>query len=92
MMENPWQVDSIESFTYLKCPECVFDTKEKSCFQNHAIENHPLSHILFGQKGNNFTILDFDPNGFDSEYAESSKRAQFPKTKLHETSMTQSLN
>ena len=87
MMENPWQVDSIESFTYLKCPECVFDTKEKSCFQNHAIENHPLSHILFGQKGNNFTILDFDPNGFDSEYAESSKRAQFPKTKLHETSM-----
>ena len=86
MMENPWQVDSIESFTYLKCPECVFDTKEKTCFQNHAIENHPLSHVLFGKKRNNLTIIDFDPNGFDSEYTESSKRAQFPKTNLHETS------
>ena len=87
MTENPWQVDSIESFTYLKCPECVFDTKEKTCFQNHAIENHPLSQVLFGKKGINLTILNFDPNGFDIEYTESSKSPQFPKTNFHKTSM-----
>ena len=86
MMENPWQVDSIESFTYLKCPECVFDTKEKTCFQNHAIENHPLSHVLFGKKGNNLTILNFDPNGFNSEYTEKSEKLR-TSTNLHETSM-----
>ena len=83
---NPWQVGSIESFTYLKCPECVFDTKEKTCFQNHAIENHPLSHVLFGKKGNNSTILNFDPNGFNSEYNEKSEKLRF-STNLHETSI-----
>ena len=45
---NPWLVDSIQAFTFLKCPECVFDTKEVDNFQNHAIENHPLSIVLFG--------------------------------------------
>ena len=82
---NPWQVDSVESFSYLKCPECLFDTKEKTCFQNHAIENHPLSHVLFGKKGNNLVILDFDPNGFDSKLNENSNKAQF-LTNLMETS------
>ena len=46
-MDNPWQVDSIEEFSYLKCPECTYDTKEKSIFKYHAIENHPLSRVLF---------------------------------------------
>ena len=46
-MDNPWQVDSIEEFSYLKCPECNYDTKEKSIFKYHAIENHPLSRVLF---------------------------------------------
>ena len=66
-------------------PECLFDTKEKTCFQNHAIENHPLSHVLFGKKGNNLVILDFDPNGFDSKLNKNSNKAQF-LTNLMETS------
>jgi hypothetical protein len=46
---NPWQVASIQAFLYLKCPECPFDSKTKDTFQNHAIENHPLSFVLFGK-------------------------------------------
>ena len=46
---NPWQVDSIQEFSFLKCPECTFDSKEEESFQDHAIENHPLSFILFGK-------------------------------------------
>ena len=45
---NPWNVESLQAFVCLKCPQCVFDTKEKDSFQNHAIENHPLSIVLFG--------------------------------------------
>jgi hypothetical protein len=40
---NPWQVDSLEAFTCLKCPECTYFSKEESTFKNHATENHPLS-------------------------------------------------
>ena len=46
---NPWLVESIESFSFLKCPECKFDTKEEYFFQVHATENHPLSFVLFGK-------------------------------------------
>ena len=45
---NPWNVDSIQDFSFLKCPECPFDAKAEDIFQNHAIENHPLSFVLFG--------------------------------------------
>ena len=44
---NPWKVESIQDFSCLKCPECIFFTKEENYFENHAIENHPLSSILF---------------------------------------------
>ena len=44
---NPWDVESLQAFLCLKCPQCIFDTKEKDSFQNHAIENHPLSIVLF---------------------------------------------
>ena len=47
---NPWNVESLQAFLCLKCPQCVFDTKEKDSFQNHAIENHPLSTVLFAKK------------------------------------------
>ena len=47
---NPWQVESIQAFYYLKCPECEFDTIEENMFEDHAIKNHPLSHELFGKK------------------------------------------
>ena len=45
---NPWKVDSVNAFSFLKCPECVFDSKEVEIFQDHAIDNHPLSFVLFG--------------------------------------------
>ena len=49
MGENPWQVHSIQAFSYLKCPECTFDTKKEDTFQDHATANHPLSYVLFTQ-------------------------------------------
>ena len=48
-INNPWNVPSLQVFLCLKCPQCGFDTKEKDTFQNHAIENHPLSIVLFGK-------------------------------------------
>ena len=48
-MTNPWLVDSIEDFYFLKCPECNFDSKEETNFQIHAVENHPLSFAFFGK-------------------------------------------
>ena len=57
MEENPWKVDSIQAFYLIKCPECTFDTKQETLFQEHAFENHPLSHVLFHKKlENNATI------------------------------------
>ena len=50
MDQNPWAVESLQSFYFLKCPECDFDTKEENLFENHATENHPLSLVLFDQK------------------------------------------
>ena len=47
---NPWDVDSLEAFACLKCPECDFDAKFEGPFQNHAVENHPLSCVFFGLK------------------------------------------
>ena len=47
--ENPWAVYSVQAFSFLKCPECTFDAKEEKIFQFHAVENHPLSFVLFGQ-------------------------------------------
>ena len=49
MTENPSQVDSIQDFLCLKCPECNFDSKEDDVFEEHAIENHPLSFVIFGK-------------------------------------------
>ena len=58
MAFNPWKVESIQAFYYLKCPECEFDTKEENSFKDHAIENHPMSHELFGKKS--VTLEEFD--------------------------------
>ena len=41
MTPNPWEVESIQDFYFLRCPECDFDTKEENTFENHAAENHP---------------------------------------------------
>ena len=52
IMENPWYVDTIDAFYCLKCPECVFDTKDQTIFHNHAVEaeNHLLSFLGRNQK------------------------------------------
>ena len=57
MAHNPWKVESIQDFYFLKCPECNFDTKEENSFENHATVNHPLSFVLFDKKSIN---EDFD--------------------------------
>ena len=59
MDENPWQVDSLQDFLYLKCPECTFDTQEEENFEHHALENHPSSFVFFGEtflKEENFEL------------------------------------
>ena len=57
MAQNPWKVESIQAFYFLKCPECDFDTKEEKSFENHATENHLLSFVLFDKK---YVNEDFD--------------------------------
>jgi len=47
MARNPWQVESIKSFNFFCCPECVYRSKEESTFEDHALQNHPQSKILF---------------------------------------------
>ena len=49
MSFNPWEVDSIQAFSYLKCPECKFDTKKETLFEKHATKRHPLSYAFFGK-------------------------------------------
>ena len=49
MSDNPWQVDSIQDFVFLNCPECHFKTKEEVYFQEHAVTNHPMCFVLFCQ-------------------------------------------
>ena len=46
-MVNPWEVESLQAFQFLKCPECTFDTKEENFFQMHAMDHHPLSIVFF---------------------------------------------
>ena len=46
---NPWQVVSIEAFYCLKCPECMYFTTDDNGFYDHAVDNHPLSGVLFGK-------------------------------------------
>ena len=58
MDSNPWQVNGIEEFSYFHCPECTFVAKEESLFQDHALENHPLSFGLFGKKLEESDITD----------------------------------
>ena len=46
---NPWEVESIEAFYFLKCPECTFYAKDDKAFHLHAVENHQLSFVFFGK-------------------------------------------
>ena len=62
MGDNPWEVESVQSFAFLNCPECTFKTKEESFFQNHAIETHPLCFVLFGNYVEEVTIDEQKPD------------------------------
>ena len=72
MENNPWHVDSVQAFTFLKCPECIFDTKEEAVFQDHAVENHPLSFVLFSKKlkeeefDENSEYIDYEPDNTEN--------------------------
>ena len=55
MNSNPWQVDSIQAFNCLKCPECMFFSQEELDFKDHAVKNHPMSNAFFNK---------FDSNSF----------------------------
>ena len=68
-MDNPWKVDSIQAFSCLKCPECSFNTKEEDLFQDHALNNHPLSHLLFDKSKKLLEISDST-----AEFSTTSKR------------------
>ena len=67
MGENPWQVESLEDFLYLKCPECNFDAKEAEVFEDHATENHPLSFAFFVKTSVKEEYLDVDEFNLESE-------------------------
>ena len=49
MTQNPWQVESVQAFVYINCPECSFKTKEEGFFQDHAVASHPNCFALFGR-------------------------------------------
>ena len=50
MNNNPWLVESIQTFSFLNCPECAFRSKEENLFAYHAAKNHPLSAALFDKQ------------------------------------------
>ena len=56
-VDNPWQVESIEAFYALKCPECTFYTKEDKIFFHHAVENHKMSNVFFGRSAKSKAFL-----------------------------------
>ena len=91
MTDNPWNVESMHSFYYLKCPECIFDTQEEYTFRDHAIENHPLSFVLFGKQSDEeeefeyndpITSYDheemYDIKNFETEEGEVNSNNLFP--------------
>ena len=50
METNPWQVESIQDFSFLNCPECTFKSKHEDFFQEHALKSHPQSRVFFDEK------------------------------------------
>ena len=99
MVNNPWQVDSIQAFTFLKCPECNYDTKQENDFKDHAVDNHPLSSVLFSKtlKKERFTdpLTDFEDannTSFESpiSYKLESKEFDEPDNEEEDLSYTPS--
>ena len=68
---NPWDVSNPSVFLSYCCPECDFKSSDLLGFSQHAVINHVLSNILFGEKEledldeieNNVSGQEFDMNG-----------------------------
>jgi uncharacterized C2H2 Zn-finger protein len=54
---NPWNVESIDTFSYFKCPECSFLSQVKKYFEDHAVKNHHLSAVLFDKAIENLKVI-----------------------------------
>ena len=76
---NPWNVSSIHEFWSLKCPECVFDSKEEDIFQDHALRNHPLSFLIFGKTLNDVKEEYVDPFFETVEYHDNQDQISIKK-------------
>ena len=65
--QNPWQVESIEAFSFYCCPECDLKTKTEDYFKMHAIECHNKSKAFFRmlQPGNTTNV---DPLEVETEF------------------------
>ena len=44
-----WVVDSIGAFTFLRNPECIYNTKMDKNFSEHACRNLPMSFKFLRQ-------------------------------------------
>ena len=44
---NPWEVQSLQDFTFICCPECVYRSQDAESFECHALDNHPDSKDFF---------------------------------------------
>ena len=77
---NPWLVESVNSFLYLKCPECVFDTEyvNEEIFQYHALENHPWSNVLFDN------MEKVDPNAIENQILNSIKKENYDEYEAYD--------
>ena len=71
---NPWDVSNASVFLSYCCPECDFKSGNLLGFSQHAVINHVLSNILFGEREledlyesftieNNVSGQEFDMNG-----------------------------
>ena len=67
MSENPWFVETIQSFLFLNCPECHFKTKEKNFFQDHATKKHPRSSVLFEENSYKSELEEHFDHGIEIE-------------------------
>jgi hypothetical protein len=67
MSENPWFVETIQSFLFLNCPECHFKTKEKNFFQDHATKKHPRSSVLFEESSYRSELEEHFDHGIEIE-------------------------
>ena len=76
MTQNPWQVDSVQAFVYINCPECSFKTKEEGFFQDHAVASHPMCFPLFGHT--DIVIEEVTVEDKKSEYYIEVKAEQAP--------------